>query len=298
MQYLRFIIIFLCLIPLHVNSETVDPSLSADSLYKKGISYLDRANRHPKKAVEYLAIASDKGHIHAAYLLYIFYTNGVGTSIDNRKAKEYLVIAANKKHPDALHTLGHNYAAGIGVAKDMKQAVELFKLAVKVGHKHAKFDYAIQLLRGEGVTKDVLLAEKWMLKSAEDNNPMAQKQLAYWYRDGREGIEKSQKKSHYWFKKALGNFKIAADKNNTTAQFEYAYMLSNGYGTKPNKTKAAKIYQVLAKNNHAAAQFWLGQMYARGEAVTKDMNKAKELTLKSAAQNFRPALKIKQRAGW
>ncbi|BBB28001.1 tetratricopeptide repeat protein [Neptunomonas japonica] len=298
MQLLRFVIIVLCLIPLHVNSKEIAPSLSADSLYKKGISYLDRANRHPQKAVEHLVIASDKGHIHSSYLLYLLYTNGIGTSVDHRKAKEYLVIAANKKHPDALHTLGHNYAAGAGVAKDIKQAAELFRLAAEVGHKHAKFDYAIQLLRGEGVAKDVFLAEKWMLKSAQDKNPMAQKQLAYWYRDGREGIEKNQKKSHYWFKRALGNFKVAADKSNTTAQFEYAYMLSNGYGIKPNKSKAAKIYQALAKKNHAAAQFWLGQMYLRGEAVTKDMSKAKELTLKSAAQNFRPALTVKQQAGW
>ncbi|WP_028468283.1 tetratricopeptide repeat protein [Neptunomonas japonica] len=297
MQYLRFII-FLCLIPLYVNSATIDPSLSADSLYKKGISYLDRANRHPQKALEHLIIASDKGHIHSSYLLYLLYTNGIGTTIDKRKAKEYLVIAANKKHPDALHTLGHNYAAGIGVTKDTKQATSLFRLAAKAGHKHAKFDYSIRLIRGDGVTKNVPLAEKWMLKSAHDNNPMAQKKIAYWYRGGYEGIEKNQKKSHYWFKRAFDNFEIAATKKNASAQFEYAYMLSNGYGTKQNKAKAAKIYQALAKNNHAAAQFWLGQMYASGEAVTKDMNKAKELTLKSAAQNFRPALTVKQQAGW
>lgn len=298
MRYLWVTILVCFCLNVEVYAKELGSELPARALYNKGITYLDRSNNHPDKALEYFILSSEKGYVEATYMLHLFYQNGIGTTIDKDKSKIYLNLAAKNGHPEALHKLGHIHASGVDAPKNSVYAASLFMQAAEADHNHAMFDYAIRLALGEGIKKDILSAEQWMLKAAQAGNVMAQQKLGYWYRSGYKILSKNEKNSTYWFEKAIKNFKLEAAKGNSKAQFEYAYMLSNGYGTEQNKPEAFSIYQGLAKKNNAQAQFWLGEMYGVGKVVARDMAKAKELILQSATQGYRPAIETKQREGW
>jgi len=74
--------------------------------------------------------------------------------------------------------------------------------------------------------------------------------------------------------------KVASDENNekrSDAMFNIALIYDNGFGVRPDKTKALYYYEASAELSNKFALFNLGWMYYNGENVNKNVIKAFDL---------------------
>ena len=75
-------------------------------------------------------------------------------------------------------------------------------------------------------------------------------------------------------KKSIQLFQKVADDKNSTYQdkaiFNLAVIYDNGYGVKPDKTKAIYYYNIASDMNNEFAMYNLGWMYQVGENINKD----------------------------
>ena len=111
-----------------------------------------------------------------------------------------------------------------------------------------------------GKTKDYDQAVKWYRKAAEMGNADAQNNLGICYANG-QGVTQEYE-----------NFVLAAFFGETDKE-------------------ALKWYRKAAEQGHSQAQYNLGLCYYKGRGVTKDLDKARELWRKAAAQGNQDAKK-------
>ena len=97
----------------------------------------------------------------------------------------------------------------------------------------------------------------------------------YYY--GRNGKRKD-------FKKAVTNYRKAAEQGYAEAQKNLAYMYDNGKGVEQSYTEAVKWYRKAAEQGYAAAQFNLANMYNNGKGVEQSYTEAVKWYRKAAEQ--------------
>ncbi len=86
------------------------------------------------------------------------------------------------------------------------------------------------------------------------------------------------------FPKALTTWKALADAGDVPAQFELAWLYTNGLGTEKNLDQAAIYFGKAAEGGQLEAQHKLGQLYLYGQGVTQSYAEAiKWLTLAAEA---------------
>jgi TPR repeat protein len=78
------------------------------------------------------------------------------------------------------------------------------------------------------------------------------------------------------FTQAAKHFKKAAIQENAKAQFNLAFMYTEGKGVAKNNKKAAYWYLKASEQGDIKATYNLGVLYAKGRGVEKDVNKAKK----------------------
>ncbi|CAO3591813.1 unnamed protein product [Absidia cylindrospora] len=105
--------------------------------------------------------------------------------------------------------------------------------------------------------------------------------------------------SHYWMAacyeegitnvcdcdlgKAYHHYYLAASIGDSDAQFQVAFMLSNGKGVEKNRSEAFQWYEKAATHGHKTALYSMGLYYVKGlEGVDKDLKKACECFEKAA----------------
>ncbi|CAI2182962.1 17090_t:CDS:2, partial [Funneliformis geosporum] len=115
-----------------------------------------------------------------------------------------------------------------------------------------------------GVNEDHNKALKLFLKAAEDNYPIAQVYLAKCYYNNDKVL------SFKWYQKSaehessIGEFYLAANRENLTAKLHLAEFYKLGKGVNKNEIKAFELYEKLAKKEIADAQFQLGNCFNYG----------------------------------
>jgi hypothetical protein len=115
---------------------------------------------------------------------------------------------------------------------------------------------------------------------AEEGDPLAQLQLAVFYRTGR-GVARDDQAAIRWYR-------AAADKGLAEAQFELGKVYDTGFGGPRDPFEAVRWYRLAAQQGLGRAQYNLGSMYGNGEGVPVDYAKAymwfsiSEATLPSA----------------
>ena len=159
-------------------------SLSAESLYQKGMKY------HEKAA----AIRPDfKEDIERAENL-------------RKKAVKFYRKAADKGHAEARYELALCYSTGIGVIKNRGQAASLYRLAAEQGHTEAQNSLAHHY---EFYLKNYVEAVNWYRKAAEQGHTDSCMRLGYLYSVGtddavdRNNISKNRAESAKWYRKVL-----------------------------------------------------------------------------------------------
>ena len=112
----------------------------------------------PKKSVQgisgslrlnTLAAQAKAGHAQQAYVMGLFFQDGVNVPVNFHSAIAYFSKASDKKHAEAQNNLGFFYRYGIGTDKNEEKAAELFTSSLSNGN--AKAAYNLALLHYDGI---------------------------------------------------------------------------------------------------------------------------------------------------
>lgn len=282
------------------NSGYVDAQYGLGKLYYYG----NAVEKDFSKAATWFEQAAAQQHAEAAFKLFSIYLYNDEIK-DRRKAVKYLKQASDLGLADAQIELGHLYRYGtLGlVDKNPQKAYELYSLAAHQGDKDAAGLMEDMQVKGDGVEKDVVKELAYYLKSSDRRDADKQYQLAVQYCEGngvtqnyttctqlleRSGLNGSSEAyvllgvmnldgsqlKNFDRKKAFDYLKKAAEQNNATAQYFYAYFVKNGEFTKKDLQQWVKLITSSAEKGYSNAQFALGRAYEEGNGVTPNYDKA------------------------
>ena len=114
-------------------------------------------------------------------------------------------------------------------------------------------------------------------KHADNNQPIAVRQLGDYYAQGTCGLKPSHKKAAKLYERAV-------DLGDTTAMNNLGAAYMTGKGVKIDKKKAVKYYQMASEKDLALAQYNLGTCFYKGNGVAQDLAEAVRL-FKVAAES-------------
>ncbi len=209
--------------------------LTEDSLYKD--------IRNPQKAIELLKRASKKGNGAAYYSIGNLYYYGEYLPKDDKKAFENWEMAVKLRCYTAASHLAYSYIDGVGCEKDENKGVELHKLAVEHGSGFSANKLFYCYWTGSwGVKKDKNLAKKYLIKSAELNDPWGCYNLGRQYFMGNDLMNKDNSQAFVYIKKA-------ADMGLVDACMGVAYLYETGQGVEKDLQKAKEYRDRAAAND-------------------------------------------------
>ena len=158
-------------------------------------------------------------------------------------------------------------------------SARLLAVLAKKGHVQAQYLLATQYDAGLGIEKNEKSSFYWYKKAAKAGIDIAQHNLAVAYAQG-NGITADLSKAMKWWKRA-------AKAGNTDSQYNLGIIYAAGRDTiKPDLTKALKWWRMAAINGDPAAQFNLGALYANGIGMSSRTCEASRWWKKSAANGF------------
>ncbi len=162
---------------------------------------------------------------------------------------------------------------------DYAYSARLLNTLAKNGHIQAQYLLATQYDAGLGVEKDERASFYWYKKAAKGGIEIAQHNLAVAYAQG-NGVKADLKKAITWWKRA-------AIAGNTDSQYNLGIIFAAGRGhIKPDLEEALKWWRMAAISGDAAAQFNLGALYANGIGMSSRTCEASRWWKKSAANGF------------
>ena len=123
-----------------------------------------------------------------------------------------------------------------------------------------------------------------LTQEANAGDVLAQHELGLRYLMG-EGIPADTLQAVYWIKKA-------ADRNLTSAKYNYAILLINGIGVNWDPFAAFKNFKSAAEDGMVQAQYVVGVLYTDNLTVPRDWDVAYYWIKKSADGEYEPAQKI------
>ena len=110
---------------------------------------------------------------------------------------------AHQGDPTAMFILGRKYKEGINVEKNIDQSIEWLIKSAEKGDARAQ-ELLGSIFLNETLFKNTNLALYWYKLSAQQDNPVAQLQIAEVYANG-IGVEKNLKLAAHWLEKANKN---------------------------------------------------------------------------------------------
>ena len=151
-------------------------------------------------------------------------------------AAKWFEAAVAKGHPQAMHNLARLYEDGKGVPKDLRRAFKLNLQSAKKGWSHAQQEIAVCYDEGRGVEPDLKEAVRWCELSEKSGYGHASAQLAWWYRFGKEFIQKD-------CVKAAEKYMLAARHGHFHSAHQLAWMYWHGEGIMRDFQKAEKWFR-------------------------------------------------------
>lgn len=194
------------------------------------------------------------------------------------EAFKWALLASKQGDSSSQHILGILYKRGFTDQKvDIKEAVKWLTKSADQGDELAQEELFEMYYDGDGVRKDIKKAVKWIKKLAKHNSG-AQLQLAKMYESG-EGVTKNYKQMTKWIIKAAENNST----HSTHAQFTLGVNYYHGLRVLKDYKEAVKWFTKAAEakdspfenfNNHAQER--LARMYIDGKGVSKNYKKAEK----------------------
>ena len=158
-------------------------------------------------------------------------------------------------------------------------SARLLAVLAEEGHVQAQYLLATQYDAGLGIDRNEKSSFYWYKKAAKAGIDIAQHNLAVAYAQG-NGIPADLAKAMTWWKRA-------AKAGNTDSQYNLGIIYAAGRDwIKPDIIKALKWWRMAALSGDAAAQFNLGALYANGIGMSSRTCEASRWWRKSAANGF------------
>jgi len=204
---------------------------------------------------------ADQGNGTAQSRLGLMYADGQGATRDYKEAVKWYRLAAEQGNARAQRELAFMYRYGHGVASSRDEAIRLYRLAALQGDAEAQISLG-QMYR----EIDLKEAPKWSAMAAANGHRLGPIELAlscHLLEERKDYVE------------AAKCWRLAAEQDNSLAQFNLASMYVNGQGVTQDYQEALKWFRVVARRR---AELWgvvtgrmnLGLMYERGWGTTQD----------------------------
>jgi TPR repeat protein len=253
-----------------------------------------------QEAFRWFKSAADLGHVGAAYEVGRAYTFGDGIQTNYSEALRWYETAAKQGYLPARHNLALAYARGRGVSTNLVEAEKHFRIAAEAGlpeSQHAlamllsrdgadwamlreSFNWAMKAARsgmtlaeefvglayakGRGVLKDFSEAEKWLLRAAVKEDPVAQCDLANIYSGMYGAGIANMPEAMRWFRKSAGH-------NYTVAQNNLGFLLTTQpTNSEAEKAEGARVLRAAFEQGYLFAAANLGLCYKKGIGVPED----------------------------
>lgn len=233
---------------------------NADRLHQLGIMHkdgLEGLEQSDSLALSYYEQAAQLGNPFSAYNAALQYYYGEGTNVCHEKAAKYFLQAAIAKDSDALTYLGVMHAHGLGgLTKSDIEALAYHERSAELGNATGAMHAGLQHYYGHGTTRSYEKAAKYLLQSAETNQPESLNMLGIMHQNGYGGLEKSDAL-------ALSYYERAAQFDNPEGAANAAYMYYKD-GTTLSYEKAAKYFLQAKTANYPDAYNQLGFMHLSG----------------------------------
>lgn len=159
-----------------------------------------------RESFKYLERAATHGHLPAQVDIGFIYLNGNSlTPKDPAKSYPWFRRAANNGSVIAQCMLGDFHRLGLGgVAKDAREAYKWYRrTATRSDRCAAKSQYELYAshMSGQGARKDMATAMVWLRRSADADNPQAQRTLGRAYESG-TGVPRDPVLARMWLRKS------------------------------------------------------------------------------------------------
>ncbi len=132
---------------------------------------------------------------------------------------------------------------------------------------------------GSGFNIEKAIFDDPLIASARSGDSRAQYMVAKKYRDGNDGVSKSDTQAIYWYQKS-------AAQGFGPAQIDLGQMYVSGRGVKKDYSQAIVLFQRAALQGHAVAQFNLANMYRNGMGLQQNFTKSVEFYRQAAEGGF------------
>ncbi|QDT64724.1 SEL1-like repeat protein [Calycomorphotria hydatis] len=230
-----------------------------------------------KEIFQLMKAQAKAGNAASQFNLAFRLLTGKGCEPNPQDAIEWFRKSAAQNHTPGIGYLGICYLIGQGVAIDRQQGQESLTLAAETGDPYFMTVLAAYLAQGKYLPQDLDASFQWYYRSALQNDPLAQREVAKVYLDAKEYDE-----ARRWMRKA-------AELGDPDAQTHIGRWYYNGFQVPKDFSLAIEWFQKAADQGFAAAQNNLARCYQTGAGVTQDLEKALSLFRKAASQGDRIA---------
>lgn len=224
----------------------------ADAQIRYGIALMNGKGvaQDRRQGFAWFEKAARQGSARGQYYLGSAYYNGLGTPTDVHQAVYWFEKSAAGDHAYGQLALGSMYALGKGKPKNEHEAFQWFDKSARQGTPEAQYLLGMLYLEGSGVPKNDKKAIAWLEKAARQNYLLAQKMLAGLYLHAKNktypgpySFDKNVPRARYWLEKS-------AAKGDTDSEVMLAFMLMDGYHTRPDLKRAKKLMdKAISKGN-------------------------------------------------
>ncbi|ELA9387157.1 MULTISPECIES: tetratricopeptide repeat protein [Gammaproteobacteria] len=170
--------------------------------------------------------------------------------------------AATQGHSKSQYNLGQMFYKGVGTKQDLDAAFYWHEQSAKNGIDAGMYETGYEY----GNRGDATNALKWLTKSANSGNILAQSFLGHLY----GGFVTSPFNVKQDFNKSAHFLEGAAKSGDAKSQFRYSALLLDGKGTPKNEAMALHYSKLAADNNYPDALYTTALMYFNGFGTEKN----------------------------
>lgn len=227
-----------------------------------------------ERALQYWALAAEKGNAEAIGHMAECYHHGWGTKPDSLKAVKLYEVSLKKDNPTlwerldkqakeqkdllSIYLLIECCQEGIGTKRSASKALEYQKIAAKAGDVENQYAVGLYCLN----LSESAEALTWFERAAESDHPGALYYSGLLYFRG-QGTTQNKQKGIEYFQRAL-------DKDFVAAQYQMGRILLEGDGMKADPNAAFQLLQQAAYAGNVQAKWLLGKCYIDGRGVAPD----------------------------
>ena len=238
-----------------------------------------------EKAVKLYEQAVEQDNDWAQIRLAICYRDGKGVEKNIEKCIKLLEQAAENNSTDAMCELAKMYDYGELVDANPEKAFHYAKLGAEKGDDICLWNLARYYKDGIGCDANLELYWENLEKAAIAGNRIAQDELGDIYSQGDPDLNilPDSQKARDWYEKAIAHDYLPA-------MVDLGLCYSIGGCLPLDDKKAAELFRQAAEAGDERGQYFLSDEYQQGDGVNQDEIEAFNWCLKSAEQDYIPAM--------